>query len=235
MADSNSFRILIDIFASPGEAFAAIRERPKFVLPWLLVMLASAGAIGLYMSEVDIGWLTEQSLRSVRIVELTEDQIEQMVEVAVDRGPGVAIVRGALTSMAAVTIFFLLQALYLKVVSAIAKDGVRYRQWFGLSCWTAMPAIVGSIATIVFILTNDVSFISQTGINPLSFSSLLGIDVADMGLMPRVLLSTSPVNLWTIALMIFGYRTFTQKSLAVSASVVLGPPVVLAAAGYALT
>ncbi len=234
MADSSALQTLVNVVAAPAEAFASIRERPRLMLPLLLILAASVTTASLYLARVDVAWLTEQSLRATTFMDLTEDQIEQMASAAADRGRSLIVTQGVLSTIAGTLIIFSLQALYLKIVSALTSDGIRYRQWFSLISWTALPAIVGAIATSVFILTNDVQFVAQTAINPLSFGKLAGLDLSDSSTAIRILGSLGPVNIWTIALLIMGYRALTGKHFALSALVVLAPLAFIAAIVFAL-
>jgi hypothetical protein len=234
VADTSTIQTLVNIFAAPREAFADIRQRPRFLVPMLLLILISSAVTALYLSKVDIGWMTEQSLRSIDFLDLTDAQIREMSDSAAERGPTSSIVSGVLSTMAGLVIILLLQALYLKIVSALSKDGVRYRQWFSLVCWTSLPTIFASIATAIFVLMNDVSFLPQTAINPISFGNLLGFDLSESAIAERVVMSLSPINIWTVVLLVLGYRALTSKSVTTAALVVLGPIVLIAGTIMAL-
>lgn len=232
MAESNSLNTAINIFASPNEAFASIRGRPTVLLPMLLACIGAAAVGWLYSIEVDIGWLTEQQLRSQTLIDLTEAQIQAAVNAAADRSRTGTIVQSVLGGFLALPIIYLIQALYLKIVSLFTKDAVRFRQWLSLVSWTWLPSVLGSIATIVFILTNDVSFVDQTGINPLSFANLLQLDSSDSSTFLRVASNTGPINLWSLVLAVLGYRAIAASGVGRAAAVILSPVVLIAALLY---
>lgn len=232
MSAKSAFTTAINIFASPGEAFVEIKQRATFLLPLLLICTAAAAANWLYVIEVDLGWLTEQQLRAQSFIDLTDAQITDMANRAAARGPALAITQSVIGSYAVITIILLLEALYLKIVSAVRKDGVTVKQWMSLASWTSLPAILASLATAIFILTNDVRFVSQTGINPLSFSNLLGLELPESGTIVRIAANLSFINLWSLGLMIFGYRAVSGAGLATAFSVVLVPVAVIFALIY---
>lgn len=234
VARPSAFTTIINVFASPGEAFAAIRERPTVLVPILLVCIAAAAPNWLYLLEVDIAWLVEQQMRAQRFIDLTDAQISTMADAAASRGRGFLIAQGVGGAFIVITIILLIEALYLKAVSAFRKDGVRFKQWLSLVSWTSLPAILGTIATVVFILTNDVTFVSQTGINPLSFGNLLQLDVSNSNTLVKVAMSLSPVNIWSLVLVIFGYRSIARAGIATASAVVLAPIVVITAIVLAL-
>jgi uncharacterized membrane protein YqhA len=229
LAASSAFEIAINVFASPNEAFRAVREKPRAWLPLLFVPLASAIAYGLWVYHVDIGWLAEQQLRALTFFDLTDAQIEQQVEAAANRGPMLVLVQTVISTFVGVIIVMLLQALYLRIVTMFTKDEVRYGQWLGLTAWSSLPSILVAVAVAVFVLTNDVRFVSQTEVNPLSFGNLLGIDSSEAALPMRALMSVSPVNLWSIVLLILGYRILSQRGIAFASVVMLAPVAFIAA------
>ncbi len=228
MSNQSAISTLVNIFAAPAEAFRAIRDRPTFFVPLLLVCLSASAVNWLYTAEVDIGWLTEQQLRTQTFMDLTEAQIQQMANQAAERSRTGSIATSVIGTVGFVTVLILVQGLYLKIVSAFRKDRVRYMQWLGLIAWTSVPAVLGSIASIVFILTNDVTFMSQTGINPLTFANLLQLDLTEATTAVSAVLSLSPVNFWSLVLVILGYRTISESGLATAAAVVLAPIAVIA-------
>ena len=223
MSASSRLVVAVNIFAAPGEAFRAIKERPRFFLPLLVTIVGAVVATWLYLAEVDIAWLVEQQLRTVRFLNMSDEQITQTAAQAAARGRTFLLVQGIASTCIAIVVVQLLIALYLKIVVAIAKDGVSYHQLFGLVCWTGLPSVLTSVATIVFLLTNDVSFLSQTAINPVSFRNLLGLDVEGANALVRIGANLGPINLWTIALMILGYRALSGRGVVFSSVVVLAP------------
>lgn len=234
MPNQSTFSTIVNVFAAPNEAFQAVKLRSTFFVPLLLVCLGASAVNWLYTAEVDIGWLTEQQLRTQTFLDLTEAQIQQMANQAAERSRAGSIATSVIGTFGVITILMLVQALYLKIVSAFRKDGVRYKQWLSLICWTSMPAILGSVASIVFILTNDVTFMTQTGINPLTFANLLQLDLSEANTAVSAMLSMGPVNIWSLALVILGYRAIAESGLATAAAVVLVPVVVIAAFVLAL-
>jgi len=222
----------INIFTSPGEAFAVIRERRSFLVPLVLIGIGVATINYLYLSEVDIGWMTEQQLRNQTIVDLTDLQIETMANQAADRGRGRIIVQGMIGAMFGVPIFFLLQALYLKIVTLIRKDHIPFRQWFSLISWASLPSILASIASIVYLLTNDVRFVGQTSLNPLSFGNLLGLELEGSSTFATAAAGMGPINVWSMILVILGYRAFTDSGTIRAASIILAPVLVIGALLY---
>ena len=223
MANTATLTIATNILTAPGEAFAAIKEKPAPWLPLLLVLLGSCLATYLYMNAVDYPWLLDQGLANS---DLTEEERRQMVDTLTQLSPGVR----AVGSAAIACIFYLaayaLCALYFTGVSFATNNGVKFGQWFGLLWWCSLPVVLSRLATVVNVLTGDMRFEIQP--NPLAFGNLLGIDATNAsGTVEAVLLQIDPTSLWALVLSIFGYQAFSQKSIVHAAAVVLAPIVVI--------
>jgi hypothetical protein len=221
MADTSALTIATNIFTAPGEAFAAIKERPSPWLPLLLVLLGYCAVTYFYMSAVDFPWLMDRQLQSA---DLTDEQRAQTVDAMGQVPPAALAVGSAIVTCIGILIVFAIIALYYTGVSFATRTGVKFKQWFALSWWCALPIVLGLLATLVNVLTGDMRFVVQEAINPLSFGNLLGIDVASAATtVERTLLSLDPTTLWTLVLSILGYQALSQKSIVHATVVVLAP------------
>jgi hypothetical protein len=234
VSQRNTLSTIVDIFVSPREAFASIKERPTVLVPMFLLCIAAAAPAWLYLLEVDIGWLVERQLGAQRFIDLSEEQIRTMADAAADRGRGFTIAQSVVGTLVFVGALLLIQALYLKIVSAFRKDGVRYKQWLSLVSWASLPAILGSIASVVFVLTNDVSFVEQTAINPLSFGNLLQLDRSNPDAPMTLAMNLSPIYVWSLILVFLGYRAISGAGVVTAAAVLLAPLLFIAAIVIAL-
>jgi Yip1 domain len=230
MADTSSLAIATNIVTSPSEAFAALKERPRFLLPLLLLIVGYAAVSFLYINKVDLGWLIEQQMQ-LSGSDVPAAQREQAIEAATKISP---LFYGAIGAVG--TCFYLLLvtfivAVYYTGVSFVSGDGVRLKQWFSLICWCALPAVLGVIAQIVNLSINDARFMPQDAINPLSFGNLLSIDRTGKTILQRVLLGIDITVIWTLVLSILGYQAFTKGSIVKAAAVVLAPLAIIVVIG----
>jgi hypothetical protein len=221
MADSSPVGILSNIFTAPSKAYPYIKERPNPWLPLLVLMFGYAAVGFVYLQVVDLPWMLERQLSQGG--NLTEAQLDQAVEGALQISPTVYGVIGAVTSPLGFLLILALISLYYTAVSFASNDGVKYGQWFALNAWCALPAVLGLIASLVNLLINDARFLPQEQINPLSFGSLLAIDGEGAPIVQRILLGLDPATVWSTVLMILGYQAFTQRSVVRATVVVMGP------------
>jgi hypothetical protein len=227
MANSPYPAIATNILTAPNEAFVALKERPRVLLPVLLIIVGFSVASFYYLSHVDIGWFLDNQLRSGN-ANITDAQREQAVAAAAKIPALFYGALGAVSTNLFLFLVMLLVALYFTLVSFVTGDGVKLRQWFALLAWCVLPQILGQVAVIANMLINDPRFMPQDAINPLAFGNLLGIDRAGASLGQRTLLAIDVTAIWSLVLQVLGYQSFSKSSLAKSAAVVLGPVVVVA-------
>ena len=222
MADSSNVSILTNIFTAPNDAFAALKERPRVLLPVLVLIVSFSVVSFYYLSHVDIGWFLDQQMRASNAA-IPEAQREQAVAAAAKLPPLLYGAFGALSANFALFLIMFLVAVYYAIVSFVTRDGVKLGQWFTLLCWCAMPQVLGQVAALVNMLINDPKFMIQDAVNPLAFGNLLSIEATDKTLLQRSLLGVNPTAIWTLVLQVLGYQWFTKSSFGKAAAVVLGP------------
>jgi hypothetical protein len=185
------------------------------------------------MNLVDLGWFLEEQIRAsmTNNPNITETQIEQAVQATGSISPAVLGAIGSVTSGLFVTIIYCIHALYLTGASFVRNDGIRFGQWFALICWAALPTLLGFLASIVNLLTNDVTFMAQTDINPLSIGSIFGLEATPGSTSETILFSYDLTSIWSLILIVLGYQVWTKKPLVSSALIALGPYLLIIALG----
>lgn len=227
-AETSAFSVLTNIIAAPGRAYAAIQEKPTVWLPLLILIVSYCAISFAYTHLVDLPWLIEQQLSNAR--NLTDAQRDQAVKAASRLPPVVYGGISAVSSTVFIVVLLALTALYYRGISFATGDGVKYKQWFSLASWCAIPIVFGVIASLVHLLSSDARFMTQEEMNPFAFGNLLGIERGSTApIAQRVLLGLDVTALWSLALSVLGYHTFSKRSLLVSAAVVLGPVAVIVA------
>ena len=217
---------LVNILTSPREAFEAIKERPSFLVPLLAVILSNVALVLWYYSQVDYVWLIETTMAQR---DLPDDVREQLVENAADASPMVTASLAAVVSSIVVLLMVALTAAYLVIVSFVTNDGFRFKHWFSLVSWSSVPIVVAMLASMVNLAVNDAAHLPQQELNPLSFASLLALDVSGGGLLAGVLQGVDLTSVWALGLMVLGYRAWTGKPLGTSFLIVAAPLLVIAA------
>ena len=233
MADSSYVALATNIITAPSEAYLALKERPRVLLPVLVLLIGFSVVSFYFLSHVDMGFFLDNQLRSGN-ANITDAQREQAVAAAAKIPPLVYGALGAFSSSFFIFLIIFLVACYYTVVSFVTGDGVKLKQWFALLCWCALPQVLGIVAQLVNMIVNDPRFMLQDQINPLAFGNLLSIDRTGAPMVQRILLGIDVTAIWTLVLQILGYQSFTKSSYVRSAAVVLGPIALIVVVGTLL-
>ena len=176
MADSSYAALATNIFTAPREAFVALREQPRVLLPVLVLLIGFSTVSFYFLSHVDMGFFLDNELRSGS-ANITDAQREQAVAAAAKIPPLVYGAIGAVGAIFSRLLVIFLIAAYYTIVSSATHDGVKLKQWFALACWCTLPQVLGVVAQIVNMLVNDPRFMLPDSINPLAFGNLLSIGI----------------------------------------------------------
>lgn len=234
MANTSALSTFVNIFASPNEAFAAIRERPRAWLPLLIVIAGYCAVAFTYLHVVDLRWLMDSQL-ATSAPQLTDAQRQQAVERVVSIGPTLYGTVSAVAVALFMTLLFAVAALYYTAVSFFSGDGLKFWQWFGLVTWCALPTLLGVVAQFVNLLSaTDARFLAPDAINPLAFGNLFSIDRTGATMLQRALFRVDVTALWSLALLVLAYQAWTKSSLLRTITVVFAPLVVIVAIGTAI-
>ena len=228
---AGGLRTLLNILLEPATAFAQLRERPSWLFPLILVAGGNGLAILWYFSILDIPWFME-SLLYAGGADPSAEQIEQFNEQMESVSPRVFMISGFLGASVGLIVIWTLQAGYLSLVSALTGDGIRFRNWFCLATWTAAPTLFSVIGSVITILLNPDGQIGQMELDPLLLGNL-GVQFGDSPV-NNIIAPISLTYLWTLGLLVYGYRQWVKGSWLRTAPIVLLPQALLLAGAVAL-
>ena len=220
----NNLSTVVALATSPTTAFNDLRERPRYWFPLLLVVLTSAAMVFWYYSYVDIDWLKDAMFsNNPKMLQLPEAQRAQTMAM---------MSRGAMTwgstvgALIVVPVFLLIQALYFLVAAKVTKVPLGFKHWFSLTCWTALPALIGSIVGAILLLMSSSPQVSQGILYPLSINEL--ITHLPMGSPGQNFLDALGIpGFLSWALMVIGVHNWSQRSWGYSLIVVFIPIVLV--------
>jgi hypothetical protein len=140
---------LLDIYLQPGKVFAALKDKPTFLVPLLLTIVVSVVMVAVYFAQVDGPWLIERMLAANP--EATAKEIEQARKVM----PGAQVM--GYISMASIAVLAVLVtlviALYYWIAGKIAGHALSFRHGLSLTAWSGMPTLLGGIVGLVGAIT----------------------------------------------------------------------------------
>lgn len=220
----NNLELTGALATAPSSAFAELRERPRFWFPLLLVVVAAVGLTYWYYSIVDIEWLKDTMYsNNPDIAALPDDKRAAAMSML---GRNTMLWSSVVAMCVVIPVVFLLQALYLMVAAKVTKLSPGFKHWFALSCWSALPALLGSIVGAILLILADSTQIAPSVLQPLSLNELL-FHVPQGGNGYKLFESLSIPAFLSWALMIIGVRVWSQRSWVFSATMVLLPWVII--------
>lgn len=248
---------LSKIFFRPREVFAALRERPNWliaaiVLLWIvvatsaLVIDSSDRALEKLQTTVidevreepslELPELSGEENAIVRKFQL-EGSREELdgLEVYVARGPSYPVIR-EMTSIVFFLVGLAFEVAYFRIVSAAMSLKLKTRNWIAFSIWSHLPpaflAFLGAVLLSLSIGNQTHPFDQANYINYEVFSVLRWIaapntPVGGVSILGVDIYHLDAALIWLIALQTVGFREWSRKSVATSLAVVAIPIAIL--------
>lgn len=213
---------LVDIFLQPGAVFAQQRERPTFLMPWLIVAALTVAFTLAYFMRVDPAWHLE-AMFAASNADMTNAEIAQAKAVM----PGAETMGwiGAITASLALAVVALLTALYVFVAAKLTGHALSYRHGLSLSAWSSMPVALGGVVALVGALTMS----PQTSIESLMLTNVdpLLVELPADHRWKKLATGFSLLTPWAVGLMALGWRIWTRSSWLQAVVVALIPTVLV--------
>lgn len=214
------FSTFINIIAAPKLAYEQLQVKPSILPPLILLLAVVAASTFIYFHlsdpELLIDDMVEQAGADMSEPERKEARAS-MESLGVDSLKWITSIGGAVSTL----VMFVIQAGYLFLVSMFAGTKIGFKHWMSFSTWSSLPLLFAIIAGFATAILNT-AHIPLTQINPLTLTNLLGFESSNTSLV-RLMDSIDLTRLWTIGLMLFGYRIWTRKSWLHCSAVVLLP------------
>jgi len=204
------FSRITGVFFEPAKTFADIAQRPGWIVPMVLVILAVMGVTTVISQR--IGWeriFRHQMETNSRMQQMTPEQKEQTLAVQMK----FAAVGGYAGAIMGVPIYDLIvAAVLLGIAGGIMSGGMRFKQVFAIVCYSGLPGVISAILTVVVIfLKNPDDFNLQ---NPLAFNPAAFMDPNTTSKFVYTLAGSLDLFvIWTILLMATGLKAAAGKKL----------------------
>ena len=209
---------LIDIFLQPAPVLQRLQERPTWLLPMVLLCIASMIGAFLYFSAVDAAWFLERSVLQSN-PDISEAQLKSIRDS--NAGGGFLLWSATLSSGVVLLLILLAYGGYFWFAGKLTALTISYKQGLALAAWSSMPTLINSILIIV----GTIGMEPQTPLESLSITTLDPLLIQLDADSPWKSFATSFTFLafWTVWLGAVGWKSWTRADSWIT-------PVVLAAA-----
>jgi hypothetical protein len=218
-AKQSPVSLAINVLTAPSAAFSVIKKKPTSLFPLAVVILSTLLVTGWYFTVLDFDWYIDDTLS--QLSDRSEAELEEIREGMEFLSPNNMRWITLLTSGLSLMMIYLLQASYLSLTAALRGDEIRFKQWWALVAWSNLPAVLLALSMAVNILLNPSGQISIVDLNGLSLLAL-GMETADPSI-NRILATVNLPTIWTLVLLVIGYRLWLQAGLARSVSIIFTP------------
>ncbi|MGY3266396.1 MULTISPECIES: YIP1 family protein [unclassified Lysobacter] len=197
---------LVDIFLQPSKVFAEERERPTFVVPYVVLAVLTVALTLAYFMRVDGNWFVDHMLDAKRAT-MTAKEIAQARKMM--PGAHTMAMFSAVGGPIGLAVAFALIGLYYWIASKVTGAALNYKHGVSLAAWSSMPGVLGTLVALVGAFTMS----PQTPIESLMLTHIDPLMVDTTGShWHRVAQGADLLSLWTLFLAALGWRTFTRAS-----------------------
>jgi len=165
--DMNVIKRIIGVFTSPRLTFEAVRERPGWVVPLIILVLIGLAMLALMGPVI----MKEQMGRQVEMMQdrgMSQNQIDQAMERGAKIGNIMMYVFGVIGPVVA---FLISAAVWLFVCNVLLGGAAKYAQMLGVVVYQAFIATLGGLIKLPIILSRETlnvhfslaTFMSESG------------------------------------------------------------------------
>jgi len=211
------FARIIGVFFEPGKTFRDIAQRPTWILPIILVIVAVIGVTTTIGQR--IGWenvIRHQMENSSRAQQMSQEQKDQAVALQMKFAP----VFGYVGALVGVPIYDLIvAAVLLGIAGGLMGGGMRFKQVFATVCWSGMPGLISAILTIIVLFLKNPDDVNIQ--NPIAFNLGAFMDPNTPAKFVYSLASSMDLFVfWTMFLMATGLKAAAGKKLSFAGALV---------------
>jgi hypothetical protein len=219
--EDSSFGRLIGVLVSPGKTFRSIAERPTWLVPFLVLAALSLA----------VGWVVQDRVDPEEMVRyqlgrFAERMTPEQIDEAVAKAENTTTLTRALTSLAGLgvsALFYAVIAAVFLVIFKLVGSEMTFKQSLSTYLYGSMPLAVAALINLPLVLTREtISPEEVMGGGVLVASPAILASEETSAVIRSLLGSLNFFTLWTLALLILGYRTVARVSTAAASGAIIG-------------
>jgi hypothetical protein len=200
---------IFGVIFSPKPTFESIAQRPKWVLPLILVTLISLGMDSLLISKADWrAFAQEQLEKSGRLNNIPQEKVEQMVAGTALGQKYSYYVRGVVGD--AILALFL-ASLYLAAFNLVAGASLKFKTALSIVAYTLVPLGIKEILGIIILLLKEPGTVNPLNIVASNAGAFVSSDAPTWLLSLGI--SIDIFTYWGMALAVIGFHAANPKKI----------------------
>jgi Yip1 domain len=215
----NSLQLAIAMLVDPRAAFKILGEKPRFLLPLLLLTLGTGVVVALYFLMVDISWFHE-------LIVASDPRIDKA---KAERLPITSRNVMLATSLAAVMVGIpaarLLESAYYFLAGKVVNISPSFRHWMSLACWSSLPLLIPALVMVIVLFLHPNGQVSQEQLNLLSVNEVFG-GLPRANRWHTLATTLTVLHPWAWGLAALGVKVWTGRSWLFCAAFALIPPLI---------
>lgn len=218
--ENSSFGRLLGALVSPGKTFRSIAERPTWGLALVALLLVGTITGVLANKRIDPNDMRQEVARQME-KQLKEKPTPDQVEGRMDIAKKVSSVVVWVAPFISVGFYLLLALLFWAAFRFVAASSLTYKTSFSVLLHAFMPWLIAGLLTLPVILSREHIGVQEAQQGLLASNLSAFAPEGAGGALKSLLGSLDFFSLWTVVLLILGYRTAAKASTASSATIIL--------------
>ncbi|HYG64608.1 MAG TPA: YIP1 family protein [Thermoanaerobaculia bacterium] len=207
MHDS-SFGRLLGVLVAPGKTFRSIAERPTWLAPLLVLLVLGTTAAYMMQQRVDQEELVRHQVSQFGMGNVSDDQIQEMVERNEKMGPVTLLVGPIMTA-----VVFLIVALVFWVAFKMVGSEMDFKSSLATSVHGLMPSAISLLLSILILLGRSTVTPEEAMSGGILTSSAATVAPEEASPVVKSLLGSLDVfSIWSLILLVIGYRVVAKVS-----------------------
>jgi hypothetical protein len=149
---------ITDIYFAPNKVFSVLKEKPRWVMPLIIIIVVAALAAALTVNFARETIMTKQE-EVLRDRGLTEEQLEQAMQFT--SGP-IAMVSSAVSAAIFTVILLLIFALVINLFVPLFGGESGFKKVFSVICFSALVMVPAAILKIILVAINKSPYVTTS-------------------------------------------------------------------------
>ncbi len=203
------FSRITGVFFEPKKTFADIAARPRWIVPLLLIILATIGVTMLYSQKGVMRVAAEQQMaKSPQIQQMAPEQREQ----AMDRAMKISAIIAYCIPVLIPIVYIIIAAVLWAIAAGILSAPVRFGQMFSIVTYAQLPSLIMSALLAIEVNIKNVADFNVQ--NPLMFNPGAFLDLETSSkFLYSIASSLDLFTFWIIFLMATGIKAAAGKRI----------------------